>query len=158
VLAGDATDATVAQIIQAGARQAGLNVQIRSMQPLAFDNASVEASARAGLSLLLALSYNGAPNPLEQMQFDENPISVYNYDGFKSPTVLNNLAAAFRSTNPIARAKFEITAQQAYEQGLSSESLLQLDEVLFLNKHLCGATASFAYLDNASLAAIGACG
>lgn len=59
-LAGDATLAQVAGLIQGWAREAGLNVQIKPMQPLAYSNASYNAKYRAGLDLLIGVTFNNA--------------------------------------------------------------------------------------------------
>ena len=60
------------------------------------------------------------------------------------------------TADPIARAKLEIAVQQGFESSLAAESILQLDEVVYLNSKLSGAITSFAYLDSPSLASIGA--
>ena len=86
-LAGDATSSQIAQLMQAEAKQAGINVEIKPLQPIEYSNATVDPKARQGLDVMLAVSFNGAPNPLEPMRFDYLPDSFYNYTGYDNNVV-----------------------------------------------------------------------
>jgi peptide/nickel transport system substrate-binding protein len=154
-LAGDATLAEVAGLIQGWAQEAGLNVQIKPLQPLAYDNASYSAQYRTGLDLLLGTSFNVAPNPLEPMGLTYTPGDPYNYTNYSNPQVTADINDALATSNLVEQARLLTHAQSIYEPAYWSQTLLQFDEIMFLKNGLGGATASFAYLNEPSLAIIG---
>jgi peptide/nickel transport system substrate-binding protein len=154
-LAGDATLAEVAGLIQGWAQEAGLNVQIKPLQPLAYDNASYSAQYRTGLDLLLGTSFNVAPNPLEPMGLTYTPGDPYNYTNYSNPQVTADINNALATSNLVEQAQLLTHAQSIYEPAYWSQTLLQFDEIMFLKNGLGGATASFAYLNEPSLAIIG---
>jgi peptide/nickel transport system substrate-binding protein len=154
-LAGDATLAEVAGLIQGWAQEAGLNVQIKPLQPLAYDNASTSAQYRTGLDLLLGVTFNVAPNPLEPMGLTYTPGDPYNYTNYSNSQVTADINAALATSNLVQQARLLTNAQSIYEPAYWSQTLLQFDEILFLKNGLGGATASFAYLNEPSLALIG---
>jgi peptide/nickel transport system substrate-binding protein len=154
-LAGDATLAEVAGLIQGWAQEAGLNVQIKPLQPLAYDNASYSAQYRTGLDLLLGVTFNVAPNPLEPMGLTYTAGDPYNYTNYSNSQVTADINAALATSNLVEQARLLTNAQSIYEPAYWSQTLLQFDEILFLKNGLGGATASFAYLNEPSLALIG---
>jgi peptide/nickel transport system substrate-binding protein len=154
-LAGDATLAEVAGLIQGWAQEAGLDVQIKPLQPLAYENASYSAQYRAGLDLLLGTSFNVAPNPLEPMGLTYTPGDPYNYTNYSNSKVTADINAALATSNLVEQARLLSNAQSIYEPAAWSQTLLQFDEIMFLKNGLGGATASFAYLNEPSLALIG---
>ncbi len=154
-LAGDATLAEVAGLIQGWAQEAGLNVQIKPLQPLAYDNASTSAQYRTGIDLLLGVTFNVAPNPLEPMGLTYTPGDPYNYTNYSNPKVTADINAALATSNLVQQARMLTNAQSIYEPAYWSQTLLQFDEIMFLKNGLGGATASFAYLNEPSLAMIG---
>ena len=157
-LAGDATLSQAAQLIQANASSAGFNVEIKPLQPIDYSNAFVDPAAREGLDMILVVSFNGVPNPIEPMQFNVLPGSFYNYTGYDNPEVTDLINTAWQTTDQVEQATALSAAQAIYEQEFLSMSVLQLSEIVFLNDRLGGATTSFVYLNSASLAAIGSAG
>src|SRR5215472_8341064 len=154
-LAGDATLAQVAGLIQGWAREAGLNVQIKPLQPLAYSNASYNAKYRVGLDLLLGTTFNNAPSPLEPTGLAYSPGNPYNYTNYNNPTVTADIAAAHATVNLVQQARLLTAAQAIYEPVYNTQTLVQFDEIMFLRKGLGGATSSFAYMNEPSLAVIG---
>lgn len=157
-LAGDATQSQIAQLWQAGAKQAGINVQIKQLQSIDYSSATTDPKKREGLDVLLASSFNGAPTALEPMLFVYLPDSFFNYSGYSDDKVTAAIAAARATTDPVEQARKLVEAQSIYEEAYVETALLQYDEIAFLNKRLSGMTTSFAYLNQASLATIGAAG
>src|SRR5215468_6216709 len=154
-LAGDATLAQVAGLIQGWAHEAGLNVQIKPMQPLAYSNASYNAKYRAGLDLLIGVTFNNAPSPLEPIGLAYSPGNPYNYTNYHNSTVVADINAAHETSNLVEQARLLTAAQTSYERAYNSQSLVQFDEIMFLKSGLGGATTSFAYMNEPSLALIG---
>lgn len=157
-LAGDQTLAEVAQLIQQQAKAVGLNVVIKPLQPIQYSNASTSAKARQGLDLLLALSFNVAADPLEPLGFDVLPGSFYNYTNYNNPRVTHLLTKARQTYNAAARTTLLIKAQSIYEKQWLGATLLNLDEISYLNDRLSGAVTSFPYMLTPSLAAVGKAG
>lgn len=154
-LAGDATLNQVSQLVQAEAKAAGFNVEIKPLQPIDYSNAFVDPAAREGLDMIFAVSFNGAPTPLEPMIFNFLPDSFYNYTGYDDPTVAANITEARKTLDQVKQAELLVAAQDVYEKEYLSMGLVQLDVLLYLNKRLGGAIASFAYLNSPALATIG---
>ena len=154
-LAGDATLAEVAGLIQGWARQAGLNVQIKPMQPLAYSNASYNSKYRVGVDLLIGVTFNNAPSPLEPIGLAYSPGNPYNYTNYHNSKVIADINAAHATANLVAQARLLTAAQAIYEPAYNSQTLVQFDEIMFIKRGLGGATTSFAYMNEPSLALIG---
>jgi peptide/nickel transport system substrate-binding protein len=155
-LAGDATLSEAAQVIQQNARAVGLNIRISALQPIQYSNATTSTKARQGIDLLLVVGFNIADDPLEPLLFELLPGSPYNYSNYDNPEVVSLLTKASQTFDPATRAAMVIKAQSIYEKAWPAATLLNLDEVSYLNDRLSGAVTSFAYLMGPSLAAIGA--
>ena len=155
ILSGDATQLAVAQVIQAELGQAGIKISIDQMQPIAYSNASYEASARKGIDLLLGYNFNQVADPLEFIGLGIQPDGPYNYTDFTSATAWADLTQARQTFDAAARTKLVLGAQALSEADYEGSSLVETDEVSFLNKSLTGATTSFPYMFEPSLAYIG---
>jgi peptide/nickel transport system substrate-binding protein len=154
--AGDETQGQLAQYIQQQAAQIGVKITIDAVQPLQYARMGYDAASRQGTDLMLALNYNGARDPLEYLGFEVSNQSVYDYSGFNDATVNAELAQAFRTDDPAARAKLVLDIQRRWEATYSTTSLVGMYETSFLSNRLTGATTSFAYFQTPSLALIGA--
>ncbi len=154
-LAGDETQAQLAQYIQQQAAQIGVKISIDAVQPLQFSKMGYDASARKGVDLMLALNFNGAQDPLEFLGFETGSQSLYNYTEFKDATVDADLAKAFQTFDPATRAGLVLDLQRSWEATYSATSLVGMYETSFLSGKLTGATTSFAYMQTPALALIG---
>ncbi|MFF5359668.1 ABC transporter substrate-binding protein [Streptomyces scabiei] len=154
-LAGDATQSQLAQLIQQQAKAIGLTVQIRALQPLQYGAVFVDPSARKDIDLLLSVGFNQVADPLEQLGLTLLPDATYNYTGYDDPAVTDALAKAQQSDNATERAKLIVAAQKVYEAENLTTSLVGLNEVSYLSNRFSGATTSFAYMFQPSLALIG---
>jgi peptide/nickel transport system substrate-binding protein len=155
ILSGDATELAVAQIIQAELGQAGIKIAIDQMQPIAYSNGSYEASARKGIDLMIAYNYNQVADPLEYIGLGMQPGGPYNYTNFASAKAWSDLVQARQTFDPDARTRLVLDAQALGEADYAGTSLVETDEVSFLSKSLTGATTSFPYMFEPSLAYIG---
>ncbi|MDX3587140.1 ABC transporter substrate-binding protein [Streptomyces europaeiscabiei] len=154
-LAGDATQSQLAQLIQQQAKAIGLTVRIQALQPLQYGSTFVDPSARKDIDLLLSVGYNQVADPLEQLGLSFRPGATYNYTGYDDPSVNSALAKAQQSDDATERAKLIVAAQKVYEAENLTTSLVGLNEVSYLSNKLSGATTSFAYMFQPSLALIG---
>lgn len=153
--AGDETFKLIALLIQAGAEKAGFNVKIMPLQPGPYADAAASPDARAGIDLYLNLSFNVAPDPAEPVE-TFLPGTYFNFIDYEDPKVTELVADARASDDPVESAKDLVEAQATYEQNYGFQALVQVYEISFLKSGLGGATASFAYLNQPSLAKIGA--
>ena len=157
VLAGDSTQSQVAQVFQQAAAAIGVKVEIKSLTSSQYGDALINGKADAG-DLIMTTSFNGVPDPVEQIGFYVLKSSPYNYTGYDDPAVNSALAEAKATLDPAKRAELLIGAQKRYEAAYEFTSILQKNEVSFVNKRLTGATTSLEYLFTPSLARIGAAG
>jgi peptide/nickel transport system substrate-binding protein len=155
ILAGDATQSAVAQILQAELAQAGIRIRIDQMQPIQYSNATYQASARQGVDLMLISNFNQVADPLEFMGLTIQPGNVYNYTDYSDPRAWNDLVAARQVYDPAARTKLVLASQALAETARVFTSLVDTDEVSFLSKRLTGAVTSFPYMFEPSLAYLG---
>lgn len=153
--AGDETFKLMALLIQADAQKAGFKVKIMPLQPAAYADAAADPDSRAGIDLYLNLSFNVAPDPAEPVE-TFLPGTYFNFINYEDQEVSTLIANARASGDPVQAAKDLVEAQDAYEQNFGFQALVEIFEVSFLRNGLGGATASFAYLNQPSLAMIGA--
>nr|WP_079082817.1 ABC transporter substrate-binding protein [Streptomyces antibioticus] len=154
VLAGDATMNQAAVLMQASAKEAGFNVEIRPLDPAAYADAAANPAAREKLDLYLNVSFNVAPDALEATE-TFLPGTYFNFIGYKNQTVISLVERARATSDSTQQAKLLTEAQSIYEKNYGFQGLVQISEISFLKKGLGGATASFAYMNQPSLARIG---
>lgn len=155
VPAGDQTFSQMAVLIRQQAGKAGFKVTIRSLDPASYSAATTDPAARADIDLYLNLSFNVAPDPLEAVTTFV-PGTYFNFIGYDNPEVTSLIAKARTTDDSAAAAGSLIAAQAKYEQNYGFQAVVQLNEISFLKKGLGGMTTSFAYLNQPSLASIGA--
>lgn len=155
IQAGDETGSRTAQLVQQEAKAVGLNVQIKSLQPLVFNQAQYDATKRKGIDLLLTYSFNVAHDPLEPLGYDYLPDSPYNYTNYDDPQVTKLLNEARQSFDEADRTKLLLQAQAIYEPSSTKIPLVSNYTTLFLNNHLGGAVTSLAYWSMPALALVG---
>lgn len=155
ITAGDETQTRIAQLIQQQGKQAGITIEIRSLQPLVMSQAGYDAKKRKGLDLMFSESFNGVQDPVEPLGFTFLPDGFYNYTAFSDPTVTNNLNRARQTFDGVERAKFIIAAQNTYEEANVSIQIVSNNTVTFLRNGLTGAVTSFAYWAMPQMAYVG---
>lgn len=155
VPSGDATQSQVAQVIQQAARAIGLSVSVRAMQPTQFSEALVNPGARRGIDLLMSASFGAAADPVEQLEYMVLTRAFYNYTGYSDAQVDELLGRARAELDPAERTRLLVQAQSIYEPVQNATTVVTQNEILYLNAKLGGATTTFAYLFQPSLAKIG---
>lgn len=154
VLSGDVTQNQLAQVIQESANEIGVTIEIKTLQPTVYSEALVDGRVDAG-DLIITPSFNLTADPLEQIPYYVDPSSPYNYTGYEDPEVIALVAQARQTLDPTARAQLLVQAQEKYEAAYEFTSMVQKDEVLFLNNRLAGAPTTLDYLLEPSLALVG---
>jgi peptide/nickel transport system substrate-binding protein len=104
---------------------------------------------------MIAYNYNQVADPLEYIGLGMQPGGPYNYTNFTSAKAWSDLTQARQTFDPAARTRLVLDAQALAEADYAGTSLVETDEVSFLSKSLTGATTSFPYMFEPSLAYIG---
>ncbi|HEY2553507.1 MAG TPA: ABC transporter substrate-binding protein [Streptosporangiaceae bacterium] len=136
----------IATIVQAAAKQIGLTVNIKSIDPNTYGNLFFSAKARSGIDMFISENYADIPEPLEILYPAVVPGQFYNYNGYNNPTVTSDLGQAFRQVSDNKRASLVLAAQAVLANDLAALPLANPAVPLFMNKRITGAPASFCYL------------
>lgn len=155
IMAGDQAASQIAQLFQQEAKKVGVNVNIKTMQPLVYDQATYDESRRKGIDLIYSSSFNSRQNPLEPLRYDLLPGEAYNYTDFDNAEVVRMMDEARASFDPKERAELVVEMQKLYEPETSTIALVSTNTALFLNNDLTGAITSFAYWSMPQMAYIG---
>jgi peptide/nickel transport system substrate-binding protein len=153
--AGNQTGVDTATLIQQEAAQIGLTIQIKQMQPLEFSSAFFDANGRKGIDLMLTQGWVDVPDPLDYLGLIVLPDSYFNWLGLKNDTVASLVDKARSNYDDKQRATQITQAQASYEPTQPEIPMLALRELLYMNKDITGAPASFAYIFEPSLATVG---
>ena len=155
LLAGDQAELALATAVQQAASSIGLNIKLDEMQPLAFSNAFFVPSYRKGIDMLVDEGYLDVPDPLDYLGLWFPKGAIFDYTNYNNATVNTDLARAIGTYNPAQRASLITAAQAIYMNDYIVIPVVNPYEALFLNHSITGATASFAYIYEPSLAMLG---
>jgi peptide/nickel transport system substrate-binding protein len=158
LLAGDQTEINTATLIQQEAASIGLHIKLEQLQPLQFSNAFYVPSARKGIDLILTKGYLDVQDPLDYLGLAVLPTSLFNWIGYSSATVTQDVTKAISTFDDTKRAQLITQAQAQYEGAHFMIPMLSLHEVVYMNKKITGAPVSFAYIYEPSLATVGGAG
>jgi peptide/nickel transport system substrate-binding protein len=136
----------IATIVQAAARQIGLTVNIKAIDPNNYGDLFFSGKARSGIDMFISENYADIPEPLEILYPAVVPGQFYNYNGYSNPQVTSDLSQAFKEVDDNKRAALVLSAQAALAKDLAALPLANPAVPLFLNKRITGAPASFCYL------------
>lgn len=156
--AGDETTNKIAQLVQQQAKDAGVTIEIKELQPLEFATAGYDKATRdsLGLDLMIQSSFNMTREPLEPLGFILLPDAFYNYTGFNDPHVTELLIGARQTFDNQERAEMINEAADIAEESSPTIPLVSTSTITFLNNSLGGAITSFAYLSMPAMGYIGA--
>lgn len=132
-----------ANVMQAAARELGLDIHTKVIPVEQFGNLYNDATAREGLDGFFTTWYGNVPDPLEaySMFIDGG---TNNYGGYTAVSDQVNQAVA--TLDPAERAKRVIAVQDQVSRDVPWTPLVSLPTILVQNARVSGATASIAYL------------
>ena len=132
-----------ANVMQAAARELGLDIHTKVIPVEQFGNLYNDATAREGLDGFFTTWYGNVPDPLEaySMFIDGG---TNNYGGYTAVSDQVNQAVA--TLDPAERAKRVIAVQDQVSKDVPWTPLVSLPTILVQNARVSGATASIAYL------------
>jgi peptide/nickel transport system substrate-binding protein len=157
-VAGNQDMLQMVSIVQQGAKDIGLTVELKPMQPLDYSNAWYIPEYRQGIDMLLTIGFQSIPDPLDLLPMVIGPYAFFNWIGWSGPAADESWAKidlAGQTYDPVERANLVVEAQTLYSADTISIPLTSNDELLFMNNRISGAPVSFAYLYMHSFAMLG---
>jgi ABC-type transport system substrate-binding protein len=148
----------IVSIVQQAAKDIGLTIELKPIQPLDYSNAFYIEEYREGIDLLLTIGFQSQPDPLDLLPMIIGPYALFNWIGWEGPQADQAwayLQEAGMSFDPVERATLITQAQEIYMAEAISIPLTSNYEILFMNNRISGAPASFAYLGAPCLATLG---
>ncbi|SEK48748.1 ABC transporter substrate-binding protein [Streptacidiphilus jiangxiensis] len=156
--AGDQQSLQTLTFLQAGARQIGLDVTIKQLQPTQMSGLFYDPSLRQGLDATIVQGYVEMPDPGSYVEQMTDPGSLFNWVQYRNASVSALLARARSDADPARSAAEYNQAQALFTKDLPILPIAAPDERLFLNDRLSGAPASFAYINMPWAAYLGGTG
>ncbi len=153
--AGDTNMLQMAAIVQQTAKDIGLTVELKPMQPLEYLNSFYVAEFRKGIDILLTVGYMNIPDPLDLTVILIGPYAMLNWIGWTNPEAEAALEQAYATFDPVERAKLVEVAQKIYTEDAMTIPLTSNHEILYLSDRISGAPVSFAYMFMPGLAMLG---
>ncbi|WP_143266172.1 MULTISPECIES: ABC transporter substrate-binding protein [Amycolatopsis] len=152
---GDQTGLQTATIVQAAAKQIGLTLDIRQMQPTEFSELFYDPAKRQTVDLVIAQGYIEVPGVYYYSPGFVLPGGVFNWTGWRDAEVERLMTEGQQAADPQVAAEKFVAAQKVFAPARLQISLAQLHERLYMSNTITGAPASFAYIGSAWAAAVG---
>ncbi|MEU0403491.1 ABC transporter substrate-binding protein [Streptomyces sp. NPDC006197] len=144
--AGDQRGLQALTFIQAAAKEIGVDIEIKQLQPTEMSSLFYDSSVRKGLDLILTFGYVTMPDPSSYVAESVTPRGLFNWTGYDNPEVTRLLDQARTSSDPAASAEAYAEAQALFTPTTPAVFLAGTHERMFMNKRISGAPTSFAYM------------
>ena len=155
VLAGDQRELQLASIVQQAAKDIGMTINLKQLQPMDMSNFFYVPEYRKGIDMAMTLGFLDIPDPLDYTSLFFGEGALFNWIGYSNPTVEKNLELARQTLDPVKRAQLIVEAQKLYTADAPVIPLAMDAEILFMNNKISGAPVSFTYMWIPSLAMVG---
>jgi peptide/nickel transport system substrate-binding protein len=136
----------VAGAYQAAAQAIGLKVNLKSVSANNYINFFIDPKARAGIDGFLTVNYGDYADPAALLSTLVLPEGSQNYDKYDNKQITTLMNQARSTADPNKRASLIVKVEQLAIKDLPWIPDVQPTSLLLMNKHLSGATASFAYM------------
>lgn len=144
---GDPQSLAVATAIQSAASQIGLNMAVKPLPTVQYEELIFSEKARKGIDWTTGNNnYIDQSEPLQVLYYWGRSNSPYNLDGFKDPEVDRLFAQARAEQSGEKRAELAIQALSRWIKPVNNIPLYLYPERLFMNNRITGAPASFSTL------------
>ncbi|WP_280833942.1 ABC transporter substrate-binding protein [Mycolicibacterium frederiksbergense] len=153
---GDEAGLRTLTFVQSAAKEIGLDMKIKQVQPTENSEMFYDESARAAVDLLYAKGYAEMASPLAYAPEFAGEGGLFNWTGYSDPKVQDLLQQARQTDDPHKSAQLFTEAQALFVPQRLAIPLVSPNESLFLKNTISGAPASFAYIDMPWAAMIGA--
>lgn len=139
-------EAKIAEILGAGASQIGIEVEIEIIPTTSFNELYFDAKARESYDAFIVAEYGaGVADPVVSMS-EFTPLSAYNYGNYDDSVLTQSVADALTTLDPVERANILVKGQARMVEDLPLINVVTLDNRLYQNDRITGATASRASL------------
>lgn len=155
VASGDETASKIALLLQEQAKAVGLELAIRSLQPIEYSQALYDPTLRAGSDLLLGISGDVIQEPLTSIRYYFLPDGLYNWDGFVDEDLPPLFEQAITTADPTERVALTLEIQSIFEANGGTIAIVNPYQVNFVNDRIGGVITSWVYTNMPSLAFIG---
>lgn len=156
-LAGSPESTQTATLIQAAAKEIGLNIEINKMNPTDHSSLYYSEAVRkkSGADIGLINDFFDIADPLDLLTFWVVTDGFFNQLGYSDPRVDKAITAARSSLDRTESARQIVKAQKIYTEDAINVPIASPHSVTFLNEKITGAPASFAFLFTPWAAALG---
>lgn len=136
----------IGEILVAGGDQIGLKITIETLPQTGFTELYFDEKARSGYDAFIVQEYGaGVADPIVSMS-EFTPLSAYNYGNNDDPVLTQAVSDAFGEMDEEARAELLIAGQESMVENLPLVNVVNLEQRLFQNARITGATASLSRL------------
>lgn len=153
--AGGATESQAATVVQAAAKEIGLDLQLKTMQPTEFSELFYNPEKRAGVDFVCTIGYQEVPGSLYYAPEFATPTGLFNWSQYSNPEVTQLLEEARASTDPAVTAEKFVQAQAIFAPDNLQVTLAGMNVLLYLRDGLSGSPASIAFISTPWAAALG---
>ncbi|GLW96762.1 ABC transporter substrate-binding protein [Microtetraspora sp. NBRC 16547] len=154
--AGDQTALQILTFVQAAAKEIGLTMTIRQIQPTEFSDLFYNADRRKEVDLVYAVGYSEIANPISYPDNYVRADGLFNWTGYDDPEVRRLMDEGLHTADVSTSAELFVKAQALYTPERLVIPLAGPYEQLYMNNRISGAPVSFAYLQMPWAAMIGA--
>ena len=155
VLAGDQRELQLASVVQQAAKDIGMTINLKQLQPMDMSNYFYVPEYRKGIDMGMTLGFLDVPDPLDYTSYFLGEGALFNWIGYSNPAAEKKLELARQTLDPAARATLITEAQALYTADVPVIPLAMDAEILFMNNKVSGAPVSFTYMWIPSLAMVG---
>ncbi|MBC9936424.1 MULTISPECIES: ABC transporter substrate-binding protein [unclassified Leucobacter] len=136
----------IAEILTAGAGQIGIEVAVEVIPITSFTELYFDAKAREAYDAFIVWEYGaGVADPVVSMS-EFTPLSAYNYGNYDDQVLTQSVADALTTLDPDARAEILVKGQARMVEDLPLINVVTLENRVYQNDRITGATASRASL------------
>lgn len=153
--AGDSESTQLATIVQQEAQQIGLTITLKGLPNQQYGSLFSDPKAREPYDFILTKNYVELPDPQPLDQLIGGREGNMNFSGYNVPAVNEALDMADQQTDPQARAKYVLVAEEHLAEGLPAIPIVQPRALVFENSRLTGTTLTFSYMTSPWAAAVG---
>jgi peptide/nickel transport system substrate-binding protein len=155
VLAGDQRELELASVVQQAAKDIGMTIKLKQLQPMDMSNYFYVPEYRKGIDMGMTLGFLDVPDSLDYTSYFLGKDALFNWIGYSNPTAEKQLETARQTLDAQARAQLITDAQASYTADTPVIPLAMDAEILFMNNKISGAPVTFTYMWIPSLAMIG---
>lgn len=152
---GGATEAQAATVVQAAAKEIGIDLQLKTMQPTEFSELFYNPEKRAGVDFVCTIGYQEVPGSLYYAPEFATPTGLFNWSQYDNPEVTKLLEEARATTDTVTTAEKFVEAQALFAPDNLQVTLAGMNTLLYLRDGLSGSPASISYLGTPWAASLG---